>query len=1052
MRSVTSANAGRFERARSLLSHVRRNWLVPFLSLTLLVPAAGELSAQGQTGTVIGRVTDEATGAPVSSVNVVVAGTQLGTLTGDDGRFTLRNISTGSIELMISRIGYVAKRVPVTVTANGSVSANVTLLQAPFSLAAVVTTVTGQQRKVELANTTAQIPVADKIAELPVSTLGQVLNGRASGVQVVSQGVTGGGSRIRIRGTSSLSLSNDPVVIVDGIRINSGTNSSALGVGGSGPSRLDDINPDEIENIEIIKGPSAATLYGTEAANGVINITTKRGKSGQTRYNLYAENGLIVDPRKGSYPDMFALWGRASATGSPRICTLANTLPTPSTGKVDCPLVDSLSQGNILNIDSLTPIDQGNRSQYGAQISGGTDKVQFFVSGETENELGVYKMPQLEIARLEAARGVSSLPSYQIRPSALGRNTLRANVSATLRDNLFVQVSSGYINSIVRFPQNEDNSTGLMVDALGGKFDQSLIDADGVPLLGYRAYPMGDILSVTTTQNINRFINSVASQYNPFSWLNARATIGIDYTARVDKAFNAVGQGPRSGQTRSGIVDNVRSELSQQTVDLGATANWGALSWLQTKTSVGMQYIRNLDSRTTANGIGLPPGILTVRAAATRTAGDTTAEKRTLGYYAEEVLSINDKLFITGGVRRDAASAFGKDFRAVYYPKIGASYLISEAGYFPKPNFLNSLRVRATYGASGQIPGPSDALRYFSPFSATLPNGTDAPSVSLGALGNANLKPEFSAETEAGFDLNMFSGRTNIVYTFYNKETTDALISRQVAPSLAGLATRFENIGDIRNTGNEIELNQTVYDSPRFAASFTVTGSTNKNRMTKIADGVPALFTGNRNTQRNQPGYPLFGLWSQTYSYADANNDGILSLDELTFSDSSTFIGPSFPTKEAAFSPTFEFFGRKLRISGLVDGKFGYKKFNNTLRHQCQGGASCQGLYDADAPFDIQAKALAANQKGVFAGFFEDGDFVRFREASVSYELPTNWANAVRAQRWTVILTGRNLGVSTNYTGVDPEAAQSSTDSRGNEEYFATAPNRYFTLRFNFNF
>ena len=1051
MRSVTPANPGGFGRLRSILSRARQSWLAPFLSLALLIPAGHELSAQGQTGTVIGRVTDDATGAPVSSVNVVVAGTQLGTLTGDDGRFTLRNINTGSIELMVSRIGYVAKRVPVVVTANGSVSANVTLAQAPFSLAAVVTTVTGQQRKVELANTTAQIAVADKISELPVSTLGQVLNGRASGVQVVSQGVTGGGSRIRIRGTSSLSLSNDPVVIVDGIRINSGTNSSALGVGGSGPSRLDDINPDEIENIEIIKGPSAATLYGTEAANGVINITTKRGKSGKTRYSLYAENGVIIDPRKGSYPDMFALWGRTATSATPRICTLANTLPSGTKAPI-CSQVDSLSQGNILNIDSLTPIDKGNRSQYGAQISGGTDRVQFFVSGETENELGVYKMPGREIARLEASRGVSSLPSYQVRPSALGRNTLRANVSATLADNLFVQVSSGYINSITRFPQNEDNSTGLMVDALGGRFDQSLKDADGVPLLGYRAYPMGDILSVTTTQGINRFINSVASQYNPFSWLNTRATVGIDYTARVDKAFNAVGEGPRSGQTRSGIVDNVRTELSQQTVDLGATANWGALSWLQTKTSVGMQYIRNLDARTIANGIGLPPGILTLTVAATRTSSESTAEKRTLGYYAEEVLSINDKLFITGGLRRDAASAFGKDFRAVYYPKIGASYLISEAGYFPKPNFLNSLRVRATYGASGQIPGPNDALRYFSPFSATQPNGSDAASVSLGALGNGNLKPEFSAETEAGFDLNMFSGRTNIVYTFYNKETTDAIINRQVAPSLAGLATRFENIGDIRNTGNEIELNQTVYDSPKFAASFTITGSTNSNKMTRIAEGVPALFTGNRNTQRNQPGYPLYGLWSQTYTYADANNDGILSIDELTFSDSSKFIGPSFPTKEAAFSPTLEFFGRKLRFSGLVDGKFGYKKFNNTLRHQCQGGASCQGLYDRNAPFDVQAKALAGNQPGVFAGFFENGDFVRFREASVSYELPTHWANAVRAQRWTVILTGRNLGVSTNYTGVDPEAAQSSSDTRGNEEYFATAPNRYFTLRFNFNF
>jgi TonB-linked SusC/RagA family outer membrane protein len=1030
--------------------------------LTLSTVAPRDASAQGQTGTIIGRVTDAATGAPISSVNVIIAGTQLGTLTGDDGRFALRNINAGAVELVVNRIGYEPKRVPVTVVANSSATANVTLTQAAFSLAAVVTTVTGQTRKVELANTTAQIPVADKIAELPVSTMGQVLNGRASGVQVVSQGVTGGGSRIRIRGTSSLSLSNDPVIIVDGVRISSGTGSLALGVGGSGPSRLDDINPDEIENIEIIKGPSAATLYGTEAANGVINITTKRGKAGKTRLSVYTENGIIKDPRKGAYPNMYALWGRTATSATPRICTLANTLPGATGGAATCSAVDSLSSGNILNIDSLTPIDQGNRQQYGAQISGGNDRVQFFVSGETENELGVYKMPDKEVARLQLARGVGALPSEQVRPNALGRNSLRANVSAQLAEKLFVQVSSAYVNSITRFPQNEDNSTGLMVDALGGQFNQSLTDAEGTRLQGYRSYPMGDILSVTTTQGINRFINSVAAQYNPLSWLATRATVGLDYTARLDKQYNRVGEGPNESTIRPGNAANTRTELSQQTVDLGATGSWGATSWLQTKTSVGMQYIRNLDQRSISSGLGLPPGILTVSAAATRTSSESTQEKRTLGYYAEEVLSIADKLFITGGVRRDAASAFGKDFRAVNYPKIGASWLVSEQGFFPKPEWLNTFRVRATYGASGQIPGPNDALRYFSPFSATLPNGSDAPSISLGALGNAKLKPEFSAETEAGFDLTLFNGKTNLVYTFYNKETTDALIQRQVAPSLAGLATRFENIGDIKNSGNEIELSQNVFDRTNFAASFTITASTNKNKMTKLAEGVPALFTGNRNTQRNQPGYPLYGLWGRTYTFQDKNNDGVLAYyapgsalagsSEITFSDSAVFIGPSFPTKEAAFSPTVELFGRKLRLSGQVDGKFGHKKFNNTLRHQCQGGASCRGLFDKSAPLETQAAAVAANVPGIFTGMYENGDFVRFREASASLTMPTRWANALRAERWNIVLTGRNLGVSTKYKGVDPEAAAASTDVRGNEEYFATAPQRYFTLRMNFNF
>jgi hypothetical protein len=215
---------------------------------------------------------------------------------------------------------------------------------------------------------------------------------------------------------------------------------------------------------------------------------------------------------------------------------------------------------------------------------------------------------------------------------------------------------------------------------------------------------------------------------------------------------------------------------------------------------------------------------------------------------------------------------------------------------------------------------------------------------------------------------------------------------------------------------------------------------------------VSAIYTGNRNTQRNQPGYPLFGLWSRTYQYADANGDGILALSEMTFSDSSQFVGATYPTREMAFSPSFDLFNRKLRISGQFDAKWGYKKFNNTLRHQCQGGAACRGLYDKTAPLEEQAAALAVNQPGIFYGMFEDGSFTRFREASVAYTVPTRIAGAIRASALNIVLTGRNLGLKTNYSGVDPEASRDNSDSRGAEEYFATPPLRVVTLRLNVTF
>ncbi|MBY0492529.1 MAG: SusC/RagA family TonB-linked outer membrane protein [Gemmatimonadaceae bacterium] len=1007
-------------------------------ALTLLAPRA---HAQG--GSINGRVFDAATGQPIQQARVLIDGTQNGTLTGENGRYTLRVTTTGPVTLDVSRIGYEARKVQVTVSAGAPTVSDIALTQAAFSLSAVVTTVTGAQRKVELANSTAQVAVGDKLAELPVANMGGLLSGRASSVQVVQTGATGTGSRVRIRGQNSFSLSNDPIVVIDGVRATSTTN-NAIGVGGSGPSRLDDINPAEIENIEIVKGPSAATLYGTEAANGVIVITTKKGKSGKTRYNVSAEQGQIENT--ATYPDMWSLWGKTTAAPTTNAICLLTAVAAGT-----C-VADSLSHGNVLNDKALTPIGTGDRRQYNLQVSGGNDKVQFFVSGQTEAETGIYKMPDSEVTRLQARRGVPSLPSDVMRPNALARNSLRANVNAELRKNLFVQVSSAYVNSDLRLPQNEDNGNGLMVAALGGPYRRDLLDAQGDSLRGYRAFMMGDVLAQTTTQNINRFINSVSAQWNPLSWLQTRAAVGSDFTARNDKFLSKVGEGPNTGSPslRLGQVQSTVVGINQQTADYSGTGTFQLLDWLNSKTSVGMQYIRQAVTNTTGTGLSLPPGGTMVSQAATRSSTQSLDERRTLGYYLEQQFAIRDKLFLTGGLRRDAASAFGANTRAVIYPKFGASWLISDESFFPKRDFINSLRLRGTYGASGQIPGATAAVRFYSAAPLTLASG-DASGASLGSLGNQSLKPEFSAETEYGFDLSLFRNKTNIEFTHYDKSTKDALISRQIAPSLSGLTTQFVNVGNIRNQGIELTFNQKVIDKDQFGFQFNLTGSTNKNELVKLGDGITPIASGNRNTQKNAPGYPLYGLWDKDINYTDANGDGILVLSELSFSDTTKFRGNTFPKKELAFTPSIDLLNHKLRISSQIDRKWDFLKFNNTLRHQCMNGVTCRGRYDKSVGLQQQANALATSQ-AVYTGMFEDGSFTRWRELSVAYDMPEKWAQQFKASRWNIVLTGRNLGVKTKYSGVDPEAAQSNSDTRGNEEYFSTPPLRIFTLRMNFTF
>ncbi len=1014
----------------------------------LPAPRAG---AQAAGGTITGRVTDAATGNPVSQVRVLVAGTQNGALTAENGRYTIRVTTNGTVTLDVNRIGYVAQKATATLTgATAPVVVDVVLTQAAFSLSAVVTTVTGQQRKVELANAVAQINVAEKIAELPVSNMGALLQGRTSSVQVLQNGGAGTGSRIRIRGQNSFSLSNDPIVVIDGVRANSAINNS-LSTGGPGPSRLDDINPAEIETIEIVKGPSAATLYGTEAANGVVVITTKRGKSGKTVYNLSAENGRINNI--STFPDLWSLWGRTAANPTR---SLPCFLTAVSLGT--CTNIDSLSRGNIMNVPDLTPIGDGSRRQYNLQATGGNDRVQFFLSGQTEEETGIYKMPDYEVRRLTQRRGVSELPSNILRPNALGRNSFRANVNAEVRKGLFVQASSGYVNSDVRIPQFIGGGEGIMTTAISGAWRGDLVDAQGDSLRGYRAWMLGDAMSQTTTQALNRFINTLSAQWAPTTWLSTRAALGSDYTSRNDLFLAKVGEAPSTGTLRQGNITNSRGGTNQQTADYGAAATFQLTDWAKSITSVGMQYVRNAIATTAGTGIGLPPGGVTVSSAATRSSTQTIDERRTLGYYVEQQVALRDRLFITGGLRRDAASAFGKNTRAVYYPKLGASWLLSDETFLNLPDFVNSLRLRGTYGASGQIPGATDAVRFYSPGPLTT-SAADASGASLGSLGNANLKPEFSAETEFGFDVAMFNGGTNIEVTSYNKSTTDALIRREIALSLAGLPTQFVNIGNIKNSGLEMTWNQRVIERDAASLSFMVTGSTNQNRMTKLGEGIsPIASAGGRGTQRNLPGYPLFGLWDKTISFNDKNGDGIIvfnsnkALSELTFSDTAVYQGNTFPTREISFTPTLSLFKKKLTVSGQVDSKWGFKKFNNTLRHQCQSAVSCRGRYDRTASLQEQANALATAQT-VYTGMFENGAFTRFRELSVSYQMPTKWANSLRASRWNVVFTGRNLGVITDYSGVDPEAASPNLDdATGGEEFFSTPPVRVLMLRMNFTF
>jgi hypothetical protein len=416
-------------------------------------------------------------------------------------------------------------------------------------------------------------------------------------------------------------------------------------------------------------------------------------------------------------------------------------------------------------------------------------------------------------------------------------------------------------------------------------------------------------------------------------------------------------------------------------------------------------------------------------------------------------------MFLTGRVRYDGNSSFGKSFKGVLYPGVGLSWLLSDESFFPHASWLNSFRYRATYGASGVQPSTTAAARFLSSVTAAVSSGVDQPGVQLGALGNPNLKPEYSGEFETGFDMSLFSSRTTFEFTYYNKKTKDAIISRPLAPSIAGITSFFDNLGSIRNQGMEVTFNNRLIDRREVGFDVQLTGSTNKNRILGLGAGVTPVFTGNRSTQYNAPGYPLFGLWGKTITYNDKNGDHYLAVNEVCqdvggcrAADTAIYMGPSSPTMEFAVNPRIELFNRKLSISAQVDHKQGNLKFNNTLRHQCQGGLSCEGFWNPEATLYSQARTIAVNNYSVYTGMYENGRFTRLREVALSYQMPDRLAAKIGATRATLVVAGRNLHVWTPYTGVDPETTVGNGDQRGNEEYFATPPLRYLTFRLNLGY
>lgn len=990
-------------------------WCGAVLAALAIVPV---MATAQQTGTITGRVVDAASRAPVASAQVVVVGTSLGATTRDDGSYRIAGVAPGQTVLRAQRIGYEAKTDTVSLADGGGATLDFALNQTAVRIDQVFVTATGQSKRQRESGAAVGIIAMDSVKQASINNFDDVLSSRVPGVVVQSAGGSAGtGARIRIRGSTSVSLSNDPLLIVDGVRVYSSSESSSIGVGGQNPSRFNDISPDNIESIEILKGPAATALYGTAAANGVIQITTKRGSAGKTRWAAHAEYGTVNEVT--SYPANYTQFG-TFATPSGPVSAPGCDITSQASG--DC-TADSLVSFNPLEVYS--PFVTGNQQNYGLSVTGGGERSTYFVSGNFNREQGIYE------------------------PNKLRHLNLRGNLHSQLADNFDLTVSTGYLQSRLGFPQNDNNTEGFISGGLLGNFED-----DGNH--GYYLARPDQLFQLETDQNIERFTGSATAKWTILDWLSANGTAGIDYTSRADEFF--VGPGIfEPGQDPDAAVGERASNpynIWNYTANGNVTGTFAITPTLNSSTSVGVQWTRAYLHGTEAFGQNLLAGTKSLNGATELFAVDeTTQDVITLGGYVQEQLSWRDRVIATGAVRADKNSAFGTNFGWVSYPALSLSWVVGEEPFFPKSELVSSLRLRTAYGKSGRQPNFRDAITFYNPV-AVAASGSDVPGVSVGGTGNPDLRPEVSAEFEAGLDAGLFSDRASLEFTYYHKTTTDALIARRLAPSLGVSQTQFVNLGKVQNTGYEALLHATLFRSDPATFDLTLTGSINHNKLLDLGEVngtpiTPIIFGLGANTQHHQNGYPLGGYWQAPIkSWSDANGDGIIAPDEVVVGDTAEYMGTPYPTHEFSVAPRITLF-KYVEISGLLDHRGGFKLYNGTEDFRCAVFFTCRAINDASAPLSEQARAVADAVYGTVAGYIENASFTKLREVALTLTAPSSWANRAGVGGVSLTLAGRNLATWTNYSGADPEVNFAGQSNFNQADFLTQPPVRFFTARIN---
>ncbi|MGC4037880.1 MAG: TonB-dependent receptor [Chitinophagaceae bacterium] len=995
--------------------------LIAFFLLSIQITFA-------QNREISGKITNEQ-GAPVANASISIRGTNKGTVSQADGTYRI-SVPPGTTVLVFSSVDLGSKEV----TIGSQTEINVTLKLADKSLQEVVVVGYGTKIKKDLTGSVANV-TSKEVNNTPATSFESAIQGRASGVYVQQQnGKLGQGINIRIRGASSVTAGNEPLYVVDGIPVTA----ADLSTNGATTNSLADINMNDIESIQILKDASSAAIYGSQASNGVVLITTKKGKSGTSKIEFNYFTGLQKPTGYRKFLDtkQWLDYMERAARGAATQDVLAGYYST-----YDEALPDEIDfvEGRFTrysagNDDWKTAkvntnwqdqaFQRAPISQYDLNVSGGTDRTKFFLSGQLLDQSGI------------------------IKSNFYKRYSTRLNIDHQVKPWLNIGMNLNFSRSRNDRVSNDDQfSTPLQIVALSpitplidprtGLTTGALDPNTGRPNTNYPVYynPMLSVLDAYYKTSVNRTFGNVYGNVSFSKALTFRTEFGVDQLNQVEEDYNGT-LTARNTSVPKGNGSNYLSQVLNYTTNNFFNFKKTFAEIHDIDAVLGMSYQQRDFENNGATAEVFPSNAYKklIAGASKTQATSYNSSSSLLSYFARLGYKLNDKYLVSLSGRIDGSSRFGANNRYGFFPAASLGWIVSEESFLKdNVNWLSFLKLKASYGLTGNDQIPDYAARGL--YSAVAYGG-DAGQVKT-QLPNDDLKWESTAGTDVGIEGGLFSNRISFELDYYYKKTKDLLLNVDV-PGTSGFASKYENVGTMENKGIELSINTTNIATRKFRWTTMINFAANKNKVLSLDGQVIG-----DDVNKAREGQPLGVFYAREFAGADpANGDALYykntvgtdgKIDHTTTNDYNAAqdvrIGNPNPKFIYGFGNTFTY--KSLDLDVLLQGVYGNQIFNGGGQYMSSSGSNgfdnqtIDQLGYWDKPGDItmvpEPRLFYPNGTNNSSRYISTGSYLRVKAVTLGFNLPKQVLNKIHIDRLRLYLRAQNLFTITKYKGWDPE-------------------------------